>query len=746
MAKLMKMQAQPVHSLVGPVAGSSYHVSDAVGQLAGALGGVADQIYDKQGRNDQEDAVNASSQNISNFVKENKQKREYTAEEARSFGITDDTVLRVTDDEGNKVDNDRIPAHLVYPQALDSRMKTVFDAQSQNIGHGRYKKDFITSMENLRRSTNEKETLEAIESQQRYDDERRSDNINEALENDNIIGALKYAEGFEDANVRNKAIKHVELQSEINDDKDLIRIGDVDDMRGHAEWLRSEEYKGEYSDDVRTKMADEMDRRADIANSARIEDEAMEIDIVTSDVEIAISRGEAGIPEIEAHFEKYYDPDKHVNAEWRTRMFKSYDQANRGRVNMTLNVEAVYKAMAGKGTVDRTDGDIKKAIDYVDQQIIDKFEIVEESPPNVKAVAMRARLRLAAATGLVPTNLKGLLVGASNAYIPPEMLKDRLQIYTTLTTEAPNALDFMSDIDKLFMETVHGLAKSNNLNEDSLKEIRDRSRVGGKEREYRNKTFDAIVRKGENKDWLQSQLDGDGNMGGGWMDGKSPFWHGVEEVRDGFVIDFEAGTRHYYQMGGDIDAARATAYADMTRVYGKEEVNGGEQFMRRGPQKVYGLTADQSVRSKNRFLTSVGIGKGERSEYIVGTDIFTDTEKQPSYPIFHTTDEGRTQEVMMSDGVTPLRWRPSLVEEIAHDKKIEMGRASTKHKKANMRPYEGLNSKDLPSAGKMIDLSKGTAFDPEVEKAKSKADMDFLQERQDQRDQDSFIFEQFGTL
>lgn len=363
----------------------------------------------------------------------------------------------------------------------------------------------------------------------------------------------------------------------------------------------------------------------------------------TSDLEIAVRRGQAGYGQIEAAFKagtvtpaKRTELTVYLDTERR----KAAEKANAEREALGR----VQAAIDGRGFLDpRTEKDRKAVDDYYSKVFAPAMKRSNMDP----AAASQAAVDFSARTGIVPSPLRQAVRGALRAGTPDDKAK-AADMLDRLKTANPAVIDDFSDADIALGNTVSTYVRAG-IPAPKAVELAERNLdVPSAEREARRTRYREDKAPEKNQKRLSKDLTGfrffEANMPGG--------------VPDALAGEFELLTREEFVRSGDLEGAQATALDHLKRVWGVTRTGGSPQWMKYAPETVYAVPGENGDWIRKQLTAEVSKnalfdGKPDLS---LAADSLTAREAEPSYVVLNRRN-GALEPLRGADG-RPLRFRP----------------------------------------------------------------------------------------
>lgn len=155
-----------------------------------------------------------------------------------------------------------------------------------------------------------------------------------------------------------------------------------------------------------------------------------------------------------------------------------------------------------------------------------------------------------------------------------------------------------------------------------------------------------------------------------WLTKQGRHWFSSNAaVPDALAGEFEERTRDAFLATGSLDAARATAWRDLSRIWAETKI-GGKRFARYAPEAVYANGRDPSWIEAQLYhdLSHAGTAApvdGLKGRVRLEADPLSAHEAKPSYVVLEQDERGVWQPIRGKDGAPmlgpdgrPMRWRP----------------------------------------------------------------------------------------
>jgi len=360
-----------------------------------------------------------------------------------------------------------------------------------------------------------------------------------------------------------------------------------------------------------------------------------------SDLEIAVSRGEKGVGDVE---EAYSGGRGWLSAAKRTQLIKQADKVEKeqterhnaiGRVQLAL--DGMAPALNGKEPDDR------KAVDAYFEKVF-KPSLTEQSEDEQSEDEQpEALVNFIASVGMIPSEVKGatrtaLINGETRDRVQSAALLAQIEQRNPLLLEGFGATErrFAAQINRLRNAGVPA-QRAVEMAEAALKAdpVERDARAARLRYERLLDTADEVVKN--------EMADG--------------FWgFGEAEVGDAVVGEYRVLFREHFLATGDAEDAKKLTVSDLKRVWGVTEVGGDKRLMKYPPEN-YGLAVMDA--DDNAEWMSNQLKEDLRSAGIEGVPILVSdvtTPKQQTWAVMVERD-GLIEPLIGDDGA-PVRWRP----------------------------------------------------------------------------------------
>lgn len=300
--------------------------------------------------------------------------------------------------------------------------------------------------------------------------------------------------------------------------------------------------------------------RAVAERNAQIESENA---MVLSNLEIAVSRGEAGYQEIEKAVQSgVVSPSK------RTQLYKQIDSANKDVATKTLQIDFVSEAIELDQPLDYSTPEHQNS---VDAYFLNLPEDMQGNPLTVANIAATTKVLPSQVNTTLSANLRG------NA----EQVAEAASFVSAIYDVAPEVISqFPADARAMAMgvskliaggtDPVRATELMNNSVYKTTKEQKDVLKLQVSTKDFQGKTADEF-KKVANK--------------------LSPSWFRSPQrnkAMNNMQAEFTSAVDNYYLLTNDHDTAVKLANADISKVWGVTWANGKEQVMKYAPEVIYG--------------------------------------------------------------------------------------------------------------------------------------------------------------
>lgn len=346
-----------------------------------------------------------------------------------------------------------------------------------------------------------------------------------------------------------------------------------------------------------------------------------------SDLEIAVSRGQAGEPAIEAAFEAGV-----IGASKRTQLVKEVDRQRAGAVELAGQLQLVGGALEGSSVLDPRNTDHKKAVDAYYGAIQPQ---IEELPPDLQN---EAKAVTSARLGIVPEAVQGELRGSLRAG-SEEQIVQAADLYDRLREKNLQTLNDFTQEDIELAVTVQTLIRAGVDPGQAVTDTQDKIKRSPQEQEiredlYRRQTSGATGEPAA--DFLEDEL--------------GEFFAFDAEIPHAMVGEFDFVARESFLRTGNIDAARETAVEVMRRTWGETNI-GRKRWQKYAPEVVYDNGVDPE------WIEEQLAAEAGQEDLRLESDLLTGREAQPSYLVMIEDDNGVLRPMLDANSI-PLRWRP----------------------------------------------------------------------------------------
>ncbi len=380
------------------------------------------------------------------------------------------------------------------------------------------------------------------------------------------------------------------------------------------------------------------DRGRKIEKQQRIERERAEAEVeerqskqrarVASDLRIAVSRGNAGVADIERAYQSdLISPSERATLTIAADKVASARQEQHNRFNLGQD------AFEGQVFLDPKNKGHKAAVD----EHFDRFaETLEGEDQGDRAEQMADYV---SRMGVMPSQVKGAIRAGLRQTDPGAVLvaSDMVQ---RIKSENPQALNDLTDQDIALAEAVNWNAELGMSPQEAVEKAREQSSLPDEEKRNRRDQFAVAIEDEPSRDWLESSAS-KLNQGG--------FFESDAKIPEKMVSDFEALTRQFYGQTGDLETARRSAVTRLEQNWARTRINGGHSFMKGSPEQFYGVQGFSTGRNaewiREQALDEVAEGGvtapnlEDRLWFTVRPDV-TGPDGRPAYQLWAKQDNG----------------------------------------------------------------------------------------------------------
>jgi hypothetical protein len=412
----------------------------------------------------------------------------------------------------------------------------------------------------------------------------------------------------------------------------------------------------------------ETDRLIERAQSRREADLKESSARLSSDIEIAVRRGQAGYGDIEMAYKNgVLTPAKRVE------LTVHLDSENRKAVKTAQDERAalgrVQSAITGRGFLDFRSSDDRKAVDlFYDKVLVPTLERAKVDP----AQAMQEVVGFAAKSGIIPSPVRQMIRGALRAGDSQEAegvirLFNRVSkvqaadLLDRLKTANPAVLDDFSDEDIALGNTIQTYVRAGVPATQAVALAEKSLSVAEPEREARKLRYTADKAPAKNLKRLEREL-----TGFRWFSPNMP-----AKVPDALAGEYERFTREEFVRSGELEAAQSTALDHLRRVWGVTQIDGKPRWMKYAPETVYNVPGEDGkwIREQLHADLQKNALWDKEPDLTLAADALTARESQPSYMVLRRKD-GVLEPLLGGDG-RPLRFRPDYLNSPAGQRRQE---------------------------------------------------------------------------
>lgn len=322
-------------------------------------------------------------------------------------------------------------------------------------------------------------------------------------------------------------------------------------------------------------------------------------DLLINQLDIAISRGGAGAPQIDqAVREGWLDP---ASADY-ARLTKAADaEAERVREAAAQAVRIDQALKLGIG-LDPTSADDRKAVDADYERRMGQWTPEQWGEESV---------RYAARLGVLPDMLGGRVVGALRSADPNNRLTGA-QLYGSLRAANPGLIEGLPADVKADANFLLEYQRKGMKPQEAVEALRTAERLGADELKARDQAFmQGLGAKRAGATRMLAELV----LQDRTVKDEKGFWGPDFTPPAEMLEDFVSVARANYRRMGDSEAAMRAAYDQIRRTWAPSAFNGGRTFMRNAPEAVFGipsLTAGENAKwMQEQARADAGIPKGD---------------------------------------------------------------------------------------------------------------------------------------
>ena len=360
--------------------------------------------------------------------------------------------------------------------------------------------------------------------------------------------------------------------------------------------------------------------------------------VAASDLEIAVARGEASYPAVEAALNaKVISPAK------RTQLVKDLDDQAEGQKKDAALAARVADALRGETNLDPRDKDDRKGVDALYKNRL--APALVNQPAEVAATATAEFVK---ATGIVPETVQseirgGLRSGDAGAKAKAADMLDRLR------QTSPQALRDFTEKDITEGLHIATLVRSGVPSPEAVRIATEAAAVPEAERTARKTRAREEKHPDDNLKFLRSES-------------ARGFFESRAELPDALVGEFQKLQSLAFMRTGDYEASKQVAFEQVRNVWAISEVGGPARWLKYAPER-YGLPTmsdeDNAEWMQSQLVADVhGIAPDVDEDNIrIFATPETAREQFPSYAMMIERDGVFEPLIAFEDG-KPMRWRP----------------------------------------------------------------------------------------
>ncbi len=349
----------------------------------------------------------------------------------------------------------------------------------------------------------------------------------------------------------------------------------------------------------------EIDAKTRISEAQKVE--SAKNAVLQSELEIGISRGEAGYAEVERAFEAgVITPAK------RTQLTLSIDKRVEAQEKLNIGIAGVSAAINGGQPLDYTNTDHQKAVDAYFGAMPDK--------------SIGSIVTVVSSTKVIPTQVK-------------TALNSNLRGNTEQRVEAANTLAILNENAPEVVASLPADTKAMGIGISRL------VAAGVDPGRASDLVFNSVYNTTkEQKEVLKTQLTQKDMV----SKKRSGFTKSINKISDSFFspkrtpsmnameAEFNTAVNDYYLLTHDVDTAIELASTDVSKVWGTTWVDGKERVMKYAPEKIYGngKKSEWIYKQLGSELSEIGV----TGKYTLQADATTAREDRPSYMIMTESD------------------------------------------------------------------------------------------------------------
>lgn len=388
---------------------------------------IGQQMGEVKARYDLTEATAGVAESLSEFEREYAAKQTYTAQEIRDLGL--DHVIDVSDgsvdDRGVPVERNDIPAHDVYPLALQQASENAIRDYGEGIASEQVRREWLGKMREQHNEAVTRATVAAAQNAYKYEVSRGIQRIENARARENFGAAAAYVEALPIPEEQKEALRLENQQlQEANAITNVGASGDPVLMEETADALSADNYQGPFTDEVRHSYAADLRKKANAARAEEIAEEDRRIGAYVSDLELGakLLTGSTTEAEIKDAHQKGW-----ITSAKRTQLLEYVMKRDAERQERARTAEALRIA-SQTGTV--LDPGNKRFSGAVNREWEDR--IIAGEDPLAAGIQMMSQYRM------MPAGVKGILRAANRA--DSGQLIQAAKLYNAGEAAAPHSM------------------------------------------------------------------------------------------------------------------------------------------------------------------------------------------------------------------------------------------------------------------------------------------------------------------
>jgi len=362
----------------------------------------------------------------------------------------------------------------------------------------------------------------------------------------------------------------------------------------------------------------------------------------TSDLEIAINRGELKQKDIEESFAR-----GDITAAKRVELTKKMDSIKANAEKKATLQSEVNRAIDGGIPMDITNPSHVEAVDEYYKSQIEPFLEGKEAFEQIEIVS-----NYIDKVGFTPTEVKRFISTAVNID-DPAYIEKAISFYDIVSIKDHNALARMKPKDTAYLSMLSKMTKAG----VEVPQAIERARFETDTNNQAMVTARKQELKEQQRDWFaESYLDRAIEV----FDEDVPI--DTRSVGPRLAADYQELYERHYIASGDDEYAKEMADTLITRTWGVTEIDGSDRVMKHPPERYYSVRGEvdwvreQMIEDVKAYIPEV---EDEDDIYIMSDSGTARTagSGNPDYLIFVKNVSGELITVSAEDGI-PLRWQP----------------------------------------------------------------------------------------